>query len=199
VSTLAHYHHSREHRALLRSLCPVLCPPDIDELGITEAVIDYLELYMRALPPLVRRALVLGMTSYDLAARAYPRSRGRRAGQLDRETALAYFRFWSHGVALMHTFAKGLKGLLTMSYYEQPEALARLGYTPDAWVGKVKKRRLEVYADDIARHEATIFLPDPLPITAAAAAAATGTATAASVDERAPGKTLRFPGRKGAS
>jgi len=38
----------------------------------------------------------------------------------------------------------------------------RMGYTPYEWIDKVKKKRLEVYSDDINKHQASLFAPDPL-------------------------------------
>jgi hypothetical protein len=67
-------------------------------------------------------------------------------------------------LALQREFIKGIKGIIAMSYFEQPAVLAGIGYTPHEWVARVDKRRLEVYADDIARHEATIFEADPIPL-----------------------------------
>jgi hypothetical protein len=48
--------------------------------------------------------------------------------------------------------------------YEQPSVRKAIGYTPDEWVDKVGKRRLQVYREEIDRHEASLFEPDPLPL-----------------------------------
>jgi hypothetical protein len=161
MSDLADYRHSQSTRRLLRSLAAIVCPPELAELRIVDDVIDDVELGMRSMPPLVRLALVSGLTSYDLAAIA---RYGRRASRLSPERAKAYFGFWRHGLALQREFIKGIKGIIAMSYFEQPAVLAGIGYTPHEWVARVDKRRLEVYADDIARHEATIFEADPIPL-----------------------------------
>jgi hypothetical protein len=60
-----------------------------------------------------------------------------------------------------------------MAYYEAPEVQAEMGYTPQAWIDKVARRRLELYRDDIDRHQESLVAPDPLPSSLAARRAAT--------------------------
>ncbi len=85
-------------------------------------------------------------------------------GSSTRPCAIRYYNAWRYSpIHLQREFVKGLKGLLCMGYYSQPEAMESIGYTPDKWVAKVKRRRLEIYGDDIRRHEETMFVPDPLP------------------------------------
>ena len=38
-----------------------------------------------------------------------------------------------------------------------------IGYDPDSWISKVRRRRLEAHGDDIRAHEQRIINPDPLP------------------------------------
>lgn len=161
MSDLADYRHSASTRRLLRSLAAVVCPPELGELGIVDDLVDDVEQGMRSLPSFVRFALVSGIKAYDLAAIA---RHGRRASSLPPERARAWFEFWRHGLGLQREFANRVKGVLVMSYYEQPAVLAGIGYTPHAWVAKVDERRLQHYAGDIARHEATIFEADPIPL-----------------------------------
>ncbi len=161
MSDLADYQHSPATRNLLRSLAKIVCPPERERLGVTEQLLDELELSVRSLPPLVRLGLISGMKSYDLAAIA---RYGVRAGKLSDKRALAYFKFWKSGLGLQRAFVQGIKSLIAMCYYELPTVLEDIGYTPQQWIDKVAARRLEVYSDDIAKHEASMFERDPLPL-----------------------------------
>jgi hypothetical protein len=163
--TLSTYRHSPRVRRVLASIAPLACPPEIVELGLVDPVVDHVELSMRSLPDLFRAGLVAGLTSYELLSRAVPRNRGRSASSLDRERATRYFEMWrTSRIGLQREMIKGVKGLLCMGYYEQPAAKETIGYSPEQWIAKVKRRRLAVYTDAISRHEASLIQPDPLPL-----------------------------------
>lgn len=173
MSDLADFELPRDHRALLRTLVPVIAPPgEAERLGVIEACVDEAELIMRALPKVVRLALAAGMTTYDQTARLHPRNLGRAAHALDGKGAHRWFDFWRHGNALQRNFIKGIKGIIGMAYYELRPVQDAMGYTPHQWIDKVKATRLQVYADDIAAHEATVFERDPLPLPSEVAARA---------------------------
>jgi hypothetical protein len=136
----------------------------VEELGLVDAIVDQMELSMRSVPTFVRASLLAGITGYELASTVWPGNWGRPASKLDRARAIRYYDAWRKSpIRLQKEFIKGLKGLLCMGYYEMPQVKEQLGYTPDAWVTKVTRRRLEVYGDEIRRHEAELFTPDPLP------------------------------------
>ena len=161
---LADYHHTPRVRRTLAAIVPIACPPEVEELGLVDAVIDHFELSLRSLPALVRSGLVAGITGYELASRSWPGHRGRAASGLDRARAIGYYESWRHSpLRLQREFIKGLKGLLCMGYYSQPEVHERIGYTPEAWVAKVTRRRLDSYGADIRRHEEKLLVAEPLP------------------------------------
>jgi hypothetical protein len=58
-----------------------------------------------------------------------------------------------------------------------------MGYRPQQWIDKVTKRRLEVYSDDVQRHEASILAPDPLRRGASVPGAATAASAPATVTD----------------
>ena len=146
-------------RAVLRSLVPVICPPEA--AGIEDEIVEHVQLSIGALPPLMQRALALGVASYDLAALPFHR---RRARALPPARARRHFESWLHGpTPLQRQFAIALKQLLALAHYEHPRIQEQMGYRPTAWIEKVKRRRLEVYAEDISRHQASLIAPDPLP------------------------------------
>lgn len=174
MSRLADYSHSPRVRRLLRSLVPIVCPPEVERLGVVDAVVDHVALSMRAFPAPLRRALILGLTTYDLAAAAWPPARGRTAGLLSREKAGEWYAFWWRSPLLpQRELAKAVKALMAIAYYEQPAVQRELGYAPQAWIEEVKTRRLDVYAEAIRKHDRSLIEPDPLPSSLAARRAAT--------------------------
>jgi hypothetical protein len=174
MSRLANYSHSPRVRRLLRSLVPIVCPPEVERLGVVDAVVDHVALSMRAFPGPLRRALVLGLTTYDLSAAAWPRARGRTASKLPRHRAADWYALWWRSPLLpQRELAKAVKALMAIGYYEQPAVQRELGYAPQAWIEQVKTRRLDVYADAIRRHDRSLIEPDPLPSSLAARRAAT--------------------------
>lgn len=152
------YAHSPGTRAVLRSLVPVICPPEAHALG--DAIVDHMALTFGATPPLMQRALVAGLVTYDLGA--LPRYL-RRAHRLDPARAERYFAGWEHGITpLQRQFARAMKQLMSLACYEQPAMCERLGYRPGPWIEEVTRKRLSVYRDDIRRQDAQIIAPDPL-------------------------------------
>lgn len=152
------YAHSKTTRAVLRTLVPVICPPEAAPLA--EAIIDHMALTIGASPFAVQKAFGAGMLTYDLGA--LPRY-GRRASSLGPLQAEAYFASWEHGITPLHVqFAKAVNQLMSLSCYEQPAMLEACGYRPAGWIAEVTKKRLAVYGDDVKKQEAQIIAPDPL-------------------------------------
>lgn len=150
-------------RRVLASLVPVIAPPEAVMRGLSGAIVDAVERQLAAMPSAMRRAVLAGLVAYDLGAIASLAGRGRRAHKLSPPRAARYFESWRHGPTPLHQqFGKALAQLLAMATYEQPEMLASIGYTPTAWIQEVSARRLRVYGDDLARHEAQRLAPDPL-------------------------------------
>lgn len=157
-ATLAAYRHTARTRRVLHSLVSLLCPPDAAR-PLASAIVDHVELSMRAMPVHVRAALVTGLAAYDLGALA---RHGRRANKLDPARAAGYLERWRRGPALGRELVQGVKGLLCLAYFEMPEVQARMGYRPAAWIDHVARRRRARYGEDIARHQASLLAVDPL-------------------------------------
>jgi hypothetical protein len=152
------YRHSSTARAVLRSLVPVICPPEAVELG--DAIVEHMALTLSASPVMLRRGFAVGIVAYDLGA--LPRYR-RRARALRGHDAERYYASWEHGRTPLHVqLARGINQLMSMSCYEQPQMMERLGYRPGPWIEEVTQRRLTVYRDDVRRQEAQVLAPDPL-------------------------------------
>lgn len=154
----AAYRHSSTARAVLRSLVPVICPPEAIELG--DAIVEHMALTLSASPQVLRRGFAIGLVAYDLGA--LPRHR-MRARSLRGEQAERYYASWERGPTPVHVqLARGINQLMSLSCYEQPQMMERLGYRPGPWIAEVTQRRLTVYRDDVRRQEAQILAPDPL-------------------------------------
>jgi hypothetical protein len=152
------YRHSETGRAVLRSLVPVICPPEAAALG--DAIIDHMALTLDASPALLQKGFGAGLLAYDLQAVA---RYGRRAHKLAGVKAERYYESWVHGITPIHVqFARALNQLMSLSCYEMPAMMERVGFRPAPWIEEVTQRRLTVYRDDVRKQEAQILAPDPL-------------------------------------
>ena len=87
----------------------------------------------------------------------------RRARADSPEAAERYYASWEHGpTPLQVQFARAVNQLMSLSCYEQPEMMERLGYRPAPWIEEVRHKRLTVHASDVRRQEAQVTAPDPL-------------------------------------
>lgn len=152
-------------RKLVRSLVPVTCPARYATPAVTAQVVDDAERFVRTLPAAFRLGLTAGLTAYEVLSVAVPSHRGARASRLSEDQARAWYDAWAHGpLGVQRLFAYGLKGVIAGAFYEQESVRQAIGYTPDDWTHRVTRKRLAVYGDDIARHEASLFERDPLPL-----------------------------------
>lgn len=164
MADLADYTHPEAVRQLLQSLARVICPQQAQELDLIDDIVEHVELSMRASPAGVRAALLAGLSGYELAAMAYPTHIGTRASRLSHDQAQRYFDSWFHSkLPPQHEFAKGIKGLVALACYEQPAMMAAIGYTPQEWIDKSIRYRLQTYEAAIAKRDIDILAPDPLP------------------------------------
>jgi hypothetical protein len=152
------YVHSRLGRAVLRSLVPVICPPEAQRLG--DDIVEHMALTLGASPPLLQKGFAAGLVTYDLQAIV---RYARRAHRLEGERAERYYESWETGPTPLHRqFAHALNQLMSLSCYEMPAMMERVGYRPAPWIEEVTQRRLTVYRDDVRRQEAQVLAPDPL-------------------------------------
>lgn len=163
MGTLADFRLSTRLRRTMAPLVSIICPPDVHSLDLVDAVLDHAELSMRAIPAYLRLGLVAGLTSFELGATAFPSSRGRTFSRLPPDLQEAYFRsWWASPVGALRQFAKGVKGIIAMGYWELPIVRERMAFHPDRWIAEVAKRRLRDYADDIRKADELVTAPDPL-------------------------------------
>ncbi len=162
VTTLASFRLPRPCRRTLAALAPIVLTGEVEELGLVEAVVDDVELFMRSIPGAVRAGVVAGLVAFEQSARGVPSSLGRGFSALDPAGRAAHFERWWQGAGPLHQLARGLKMFLSFAYYERPEVKARLGYDPERWIARVKREREARHAEAIAAAEALVLAPDPL-------------------------------------
>jgi hypothetical protein len=145
-------------RAVLRSLVPVVCPPEASTLA--NAISEHVLLGIDSMPSALRHGFFAGLVTYDLGA--LPRHR-KRARALTGAAAEAYFASWERSrMPLFAELAHTLNRVLSLSCYEQPEMAAAIGFHPAAWIDRARTRRLAVYSDDIRKQAEQILAADPL-------------------------------------
>ncbi len=145
-------------RKVVRSLVPVVCPPEA--AGLADAIIAHVELSLSVAPALMRRGFDAGMIAYDVGA--LPRY-FRRAHLLSPAKAERYFESWDHGPTPIHVqLATAVNQLMSLACYEQPAMMEAIGYRPVPWIAEVTNKRLTVFADDVRKQQQQILAPDPL-------------------------------------
>ncbi len=158
MSDFAPYAHSALSRKVLRSLVPVICPPDA--VPHADDIVEHMALTVGASPRLLQKAIGVGLATYDLGALPFHR---KRAHALVGDRAEAYYASWEHGPTPLHVqFARALNQLMSLSCYEHPAMTAQVGYHVAPWIEKVTQKRLTVFRDDVRKQEAQILAPDPL-------------------------------------
>jgi hypothetical protein len=152
--TLADFRLPRFMRRMLAPLARVVCTDEAAPL--TDAMLEHVELTMRAFPTFLRIGMIVGAFVFEYGA-LRPFSSRPRASQE------AYFRaWWTSRFAVLRQLAKGLKSVLALAYWEQPSVKARLQYHPEQWIAEVAARRLRDYGADIAAHDRFVVAPNPL-------------------------------------
>jgi hypothetical protein len=150
-------------RRIVERFAGTVCPPEARSRDLLPPLLDEVERFLGAWPPHVRRAVVAGFLAFDEAARVHRAGRGRRFVELDDEAADTYYRARAASRSpAVRNVVKLMRGLVAMSYYELPAVHDELDYHPEAYIGQVARRRLEVHGDDVRRGERAVFL-DPAP------------------------------------
>lgn len=145
-------------RAVLRSLVPVICPPEAQPYA--DDIVDHMELTLGSSAALVRRAFEAGLATYDYGALPFHR---RRARDLSPERAERYYASWEHGPTPVQVqLARALNQIMSMACYEQPAMMERVGYRVGPWIEEVTRKRLTVHRDAIRAQDERILAPDPL-------------------------------------
>ena len=162
-TVLADFRIPRALRRVLEPMARIVLTDEVDRLGLTQAVVDHVELSMRSIPFHLRTGLVAGLTAFEVGSVGLPSSFGRTFSRLPEAKQEAYFKSWWHSPLFpLRQFVKAIKGLIAMGFYEQPAVLSKLQYHPDQWIAEVAARRMRDYADDIAAQDKMVLERDPL-------------------------------------
>jgi len=135
-------------RAILTQLVRASCPSDVDELGLTEELVTYVEESMAYAPRILARALELGLLAVDAAS--VVDGGGTPLSRMPIEKAREYVEHSGHGPNVARTaVVPQIRLLARLGYFEHPVVHRRMGYDPAGWMEKVKRERLERHADDL--------------------------------------------------
>jgi len=147
--------------SIVRRLAGIVCPPQLDSPGRSQALRTQVELHLASLPRTSRIFVLAGFVAFDRAARLSRTGRGRRFVSLDDRHADAYLRgVVSSRHERWRELANLLTGIVAMCYYELPGAKRELGYDPDPYIADQARRRRERYGEDIRRAEEAVVAQD---------------------------------------
>lgn len=150
-------------RRTLASLIPVVCPP-LQENTTPSKILDDGLAALSAFPSFLQIGFRTGAAAYEQGARLWLPARGLGASSLSQEKAKRYFDlWWKSNLRIRREFARGVKSVLCFGYYEQPEVLAGIGYTPQQWIDKVRSEREAKFRAAIEQRRQDLVTPDPLP------------------------------------
>jgi hypothetical protein len=147
-------------RRTLAALLPVITTDEVEELGLTEAVLDEFELSLGVAPAPLRLGVAVGATFFEWSAALV---KGKRFSALPLPVRERWFAlWWRSNFPVFRQFAKGVKSLLALAYWDHPTVRARLEYHPEQWIAEVAARRIVSYAADVRQHDRLVTEPAPL-------------------------------------
>ena len=160
---LADYHFPKPLRQTVAQAARVICPSELEELGLVDYVVDYAELQLRAMPTGFRVALTAGLGALEVGSVFHPRTLGRRFSTLTVDEARAWYdSFYKSPIGAFSQLAHALKSLIALAFYDSAPMKRQLEYHPDQWIAEAARRRLAQWGADIARHEEMLRAPAPL-------------------------------------
>ena len=139
----------------------VVCPPELLMKRRLSPLLREFTLYLNALPRHLRLGILAAFVLFDLRARFYGPARGRRFVDLDLARADDYFSYLAQrSTSRDRALTQLLKGLITLCYYELPQAQAEIGYQPEPYIAEVARRRQATYGEAIRLSEAAVYVHD---------------------------------------
>lgn len=134
-----------------------------DHDALTDDVVDGVGEILATFPPHLRWGLLLGLWAFEATARLWPSAGLRPFSRVSGPAALRIYTAWWHSpVFAIRQWAKGIKSLVALVYWDHPQVRERIGFTPEAWIAKVSARRLASYSPQIAAHRERVLAPSPL-------------------------------------
>ena len=147
----------------MEALVRVVTAGESDRRGLTAEVAQAVGEVLVPFPAHLRAGLLAGLATFDQLARMRPSSRGRAFSRLSPELAERVFKAWWHSpIFPVRQWAKGIKGVVALAYWDHPEVRGAIGFAPEGWIAHVTERRQRDYAADIAAHAERVTAPNPL-------------------------------------
>ncbi len=147
----------------LEALVRVVTAGDSDRMGLTAEVAHAVGEALQPFPAHLRGGLLAGLATFEQSTRARPSSRGRPFSRLPLDAAERAFAAWWHSpIFPVRQWAKGIKGLVALAYWDHPTVRQSIGFHPEAWIAHVAQRRQGDYAADIAAHAERVLAPSPV-------------------------------------
>jgi choline dehydrogenase-like flavoprotein len=175
--------HPARSTATLRAMARVVCPPSVEDPQLSAAIVAETQGLLAALAPESQTVLSLTLVALEFGS-LWPAHGGRRLSRLGDDRARRYVATWRRSRrVLVRQAIDSICGLLLLAFYEQPTVKVQLGFQPDEWIRNQARRRLEVWGDDIKRHEEALLVRAPLVAAAAGQGSAPGK-TAGSIHGR---------------
>ena len=135
------FHYGEGARNILRSAIAVLRPHGGDfEKDVDEAVLRGVLSFVPFMPPFARYGFPVGLWTMELA----PVLLGYgfvRMSRLDPATREQYLARWAHAPGTLHVLFEGMRALVLMCFYQQPEILAVLEINWQARADELVERR----------------------------------------------------------
>jgi hypothetical protein len=140
--------YSGRARDVLVQIVRASCPSDLEDLGITEDVVRYIQDSLAYAPLVFARALGLGLIAVDAAS--VLDGGGTPLSRMPLERARTYVEGSGHGINVPRiAVVRQVRMLALMGYFEHDVVKKRLGYDPDSWIAKSIQERQERHADDL--------------------------------------------------
>lgn len=134
-------------RRTLRAMFDVLIPRGVDVPNRDQRLIAFVEGFLPYMPPILAKLFPLGLWLFQWGTVLFGASL-LPFSMLKPEAQRRYVFSWQKsGWPLRRQLIKGLKALVMMGYYEQPEVRQALGYEPDAYTKPLIAERAQRYRD----------------------------------------------------
>lgn len=149
-STVQHAKISERKRRLYKAYFEVLQPrSERLDLDLADYLVDFSQDYLRSFPKILSIGLTFMLMCLNVITIAISSSR-RSFVLLDIEERRAIVLQWEHAhFQPIREFVRFLKIVVVLGFYEHPEVMQRIGFTPDPWIEEAKTRRLETYGKEI--------------------------------------------------
>lgn len=114
---------------ILRCLAEVVMPHDENfKLDLTDEAIEFVDRYVGYFPVYLRKLFPLGLVLLEFGPILYMRKLQRFTG-MSFEEREAYVASWVDSKnAMRRDLIKGVKGLVMVSFYSNPQVMERIGY-----------------------------------------------------------------------